>query len=53
MLIEFELCTIFRPRESTKSGGGWLDELAGAYVIVNQSHLEPGIHVIVAHGSGL
>ena len=24
MLIEFEFCTIFRPRESTKSGGDWL-----------------------------
>ena len=30
MLIEFEICTIFRPRESTKSGGGWLVEMARA-----------------------
>ena len=42
MLIEFEFCnvTIFRPRESIKSGGGWLVQVAGAYVIVSQSHLE-------------
>ena len=41
MLIEFEFCTIFRFRESTKFGGGLLVEIAGAYVIVRQSHLEP------------
>ena len=42
MLIKFEFCTIFRPRESTKSGGGWLVEMAGAYVIlVSQIHIEP------------
>ena len=41
MLIEFEFCTIFRPGESTKFGGGWLVEMTGAYVIVSQSHLEP------------
>ena len=43
MLIEFEFCTIFRPRESTKSGSGWLVQMVGAYVIVglSQSHLEP------------
>ena len=43
MLIEFEFCTIFRPRESTKSGIGWLVQMAGAHLIVglSQSQLEP------------